>query len=252
MTDYLEEVLEEETEDREEFRPRRAVVMASRRERPESEAEEKVKKERGPAPGRLRRKRDLLPGEIGDGLKERKQEKERETDQDGEEETREKTAEVAESGDEIVPQELMPKGRTAFLPTEETDRRGEEDIVFQTETDAFSRGVISAEDETVVGEEFAEAERMALYAGTGDAFSAADRAGVLSAWGESGRNEAAGFLLRALGRAGRIAGTVRGGTGTAVVTIPGENVPGSEPDVEALDRLVRQDARRYDGGFQLF
>ena len=93
---------------------------------------------------------------------------------------------------------------------------------------------------------------MALYAGMADAFSEPARAGVMPAWREGGREEAAAVLLRAIGRAGRVSRTVRGGLGTAVVTVPGENAPPSEPDMEALDRLVRQDARRYDGGFQLF
>ena len=253
MTDYLEEVLEEETEDREDFRPRRAVVRASRGERQEPLSDEREKNERGLASGHLTRRGALLPGENGDEQKKRVQDKERETDRGREGESREKTEKAAESEDGEVLPELMPGERTAALHTEETaQRREDRDMVPQTETEAFPTGVFSAENDTAAGEALAEAERMALYAELADAFSEPVRTGVIPAWGESGREEAAAVLLRALGRTGRVSRTVRGGLGTAVVTVPGENAPDSEPDVESLDRLVRLDARRYDGGFQLF
>ena len=253
MTDYLEEALEGETEDREKFRPRRAAVRASRRESREPETEESGKNERELASGILTRRRALVRGEIGNGLRKPEQEKEREPARDREEETREETEKAAGREDGDVLPELTPKTGADWLQAERAARGGEvRDTASQTVAEDFPADIISAKNENAVGEALAEAERMAFYAGMADASSESVRSDVTPAWGTGGREEAAGILLRALGRAGRVSRTVRGGIGTAVVTLPGETAPVPEPDVEALDLAVRRDARRYDGGFQLF
>lgn len=157
------------------------------------------------------------------------------------------------------------------------------------EGEARSAGFAGAEEEAVVTEEPAEADGSARYAGTGDIIpedlspardgrlpspegggreetaalllQGISRAGRIAGTArgsrpssppEDGREEAAAVLLRSISRAARVAGTGRGGGGTALVTLADADSPAREPDVEALDLAVQRDARRYDGGFQLF
>ena len=58
MTDYLEEVLEEETEDRKEFQPKRVVVRGPRRERPDVQEEDGAEGTKGRSDGPDRTLRD--------------------------------------------------------------------------------------------------------------------------------------------------------------------------------------------------
>lgn len=263
MTDYLEEVLEEETEDWKEFQPKRVVVRGPRRERPDVQEEDGAEgtKGRSDGPDREPKNRDLPMA-----------------DRAGEETTvfleRIKNSRRAIPGkDGILPEKGGPGSDLAAageVPEEAEEAGKEETGDFFTD---LVRGRILAVDETersalrqgeqdiyppdrektaAITEELAEAERLTRYGGTEDAYSETVPSGALSAWRESGREGAAGILLRALGRAGRVSRIVHGGSGTAVVTTPGETTPAWEPDMESLDRLVRLDARRYDGGFQLF
>ena len=127
--------------------------------------------------------------------------------------------------------------------------------LWEREAEELPPGFDAPEEGSKVTEDLETAERINGYAGTGDGNPgpmAPVRPGWMPAWDKSGREDASPALLLALDRAKRAARTVRNGTGTAVVTLPGEAASGWEPDAEALDRLVRLDARRYDGGFQLF
>lgn len=314
MTDYLEEVLEEETEDMETFRPRRAAVRdpgngqtdageengkmdhggaednfptagvlsdpagsvpAERREKTADPAksrtgkgtdgakeafpvraglpEDGTEEERALPPVFRMRRRAAVPAKEGKLQEKREKEADSEPERSGEEETRGKRERSGEEEDGDVPPELVTKQRAVSLRAVGMGQgREDQGTVLQLGATDLPEGFASVESEAAVPEELAEAERMAHYAGAGESFSSAVRDGTLSAWEESGREEAAGFLLRAIARAGRASRIVREGTGTAVVTLPGEGPSAPEPDVEALDRLVRQDARRYDGGFQLF
>lgn len=88
-------------------------------------------------------------------------------------------------------------------------------------------------------------------AGVGDAYPAGER------WADGGP-EAARALTKAaweLDQAVRIslAGLPAAARHTQVVTLepPGRGQNGSEDGLRRLDRLVRRDARRFDGGFQL-
>ena len=266
MTDYLEEVLEEETADREEFRPKRAVVRGSRKGKEERQTEEGAEwaermsdgPERTPLnrdfpmengaeeesalfPDLSRNRRKAVPGEDG-SIPEKGRRKR------GTESERAAEGQVPEGADEAAEEEGFFADLTA----------GRKPMMHVTERSAFGReeqetfSLAEAESVTPLAEELAEAERLTRFSETENALSESVRSGSLPVWEETGREGAAGILLRALGRAGRVSRVVRGGTGTAVVTLPGESAPGWEPDVESLDRLVRLDARRYDGGFQLF
>lgn len=69
-----------------------------------------------------------------------------------------------------------------------------------------------------------------------------------------GREPAAAALLEGLSRARRAAGYAAGpGGGAATLSVPQERISaGGGLELEALDRAVQRDARRYDGGFALF
>ena len=276
MTDYLEEVLEEETEDREEFRPKRVVVRGSRRERPDVQEEDGAEGTGriSSGPDRTLRDREIpmedraeeesallrdlsrnrwkaVPGENRSAPAKRRREREPEPERTMKGEAAEETGEAEKREDGEALLDLRMRRRAAVLQTAGRSRQ-EEDMVSLQEGKAPSEEFVPAEGESAVTEELAEAERLTRYGGTEDAYSETVPSGALSAWRESGREGAAGILLRALGRAGRVSRIVHGGAGTAVVTMPGEITPVWEPDMESLDRLVRLDARRYDGGFQLF
>ena len=65
--------------------------------------------------------------------------------------------------------------------------------------------------------------------------------------------EAAGVLLEALSRTGRSLRALRSGPGIMTGTLPEAGAGAAEePALEALDLAMQRDARRYDGGFQLY
>lgn len=88
-------------------------------------------------------------------------------------------------------------------------------------------------------------------AGVGDAYPAGER------WADGGPEAARALTesARELDQAVRIslAGLPAAERHTQVVTLepPGRGQNGSEDGLRRLDRLVRRDARRFDGGFQL-
>ena len=59
-------------------------------------------------------------------------------------------------------------------------------------------------------------------------------------------------LLDELSRAGQAAGAVRQQAKPLTVTLTGERPQAGTLDLQALDRAVQRDARRYDGGFPLY
>ena len=88
-------------------------------------------------------------------------------------------------------------------------------------------------------------------AGVGDAYPAGER------WADGGPEAARALTesARELDQAVRIslAGLPAAERHTQVMTLepPGRGQNGSEDGLRRLDRLVRRDARRFDGGFQL-
>ncbi len=79
-----------------------------------------------------------------------------------------------------------------------------------------------------------------------------------SSWGDwlprtEGETGAASALLGALARTARSVRAIRGSAGVMTVTLPPAERPANRGvDVEALDLAVQRDARRYDGGFELY
>ena len=79
-----------------------------------------------------------------------------------------------------------------------------------------------------------------------------------SPWGDwlprtEGETGAASALLGALARTARSVRAIRGSAGVMTVTLPPAERPANRGvDVEALDLAVQRDARRYDGGFELY
>ncbi len=79
-----------------------------------------------------------------------------------------------------------------------------------------------------------------------------------SPWGDwlprtEGETGAASALLGALARTARSVRAIRGSAGVMTVTLPpAERLANRGVDVEALDLAVQRDARRYDGGFELY
>ena len=65
--------------------------------------------------------------------------------------------------------------------------------------------------------------------------------------------EAAGLLLGAMAAAGRsVRALERSAPGIMTVTLPDAGPQSPGPDLEALDLAMQRDARRYDGGFELY
>ena len=304
MTDYLEEVLEEETEDREELRGRRTVVRRDRREMQEMSGEEGEElsflrsavsdmslrgadivtqdgkmEEKDLSPDFLMGRRTAGLQESGDPSENMQRDTVLNPEDSAERGIEQEPEEAEEEGEAGTIRDFLPGRRSEAFRAYKTARGAEAGAsALLTEADVFpggfdaekgkrglpedapagfemgtpSGGFEAEEDKSSVAEELVEAGRVVRYTGLTEAVSESDGSGALSVWGESGGEGAAGILLRALGRAGRVSRIVRGGSGTAVVTLPGETAPAWEPDVESLDRLVRLDARRYDGGFQLF
>lgn len=75
-----------------------------------------------------------------------------------------------------------------------------------------------------------------------------------SFWAEGGEAPRLGaeVLLTALARASLAAGQIRRGGHPLAAAEPGEFPRQEGLDLEAIDRAVRRDARRYDGGFPLY
>ena len=79
------------------------------------------------------------------------------------------------------------------------------------------------------------------------------RAGSPS-WVEEAADQRPGAvrLLAMLSRAAQAAGRVQQQGKPVTVTLTGENTRSGQMDLEAVDRAVQRDARRYDGGFPLY
>ena len=73
-------------------------------------------------------------------------------------------------------------------------------------------------------------------------------------WAEEAAGSLSGavHLLTGLRRAAWTAGAVRQQGKPLTVTLAGENARSGELDLHTIDRAVRRDARRYDGGFPLY
>lgn len=74
-----------------------------------------------------------------------------------------------------------------------------------------------------------------------------------TAWRESERKQTAkGALYAAMGRLGRVDRLAEGATRGQTLPLALPIQPGGTTGVEALDRAVQRDARRYDSGFSLY
>ena len=150
MTDYLEEVLEEETEDREEFRVRRTVVRRGRREMQELPGEEgedlpgvgsavsdialrgadivtqdRRKEENILFPSFSMRRRASVLWENGDPSEKMREETGLNPEDPAEREEEQESEKATEEEDAETVRELMPGRRSAVFRAEETARRGE-------------------------------------------------------------------------------------------------------------------------------
>ena len=79
------------------------------------------------------------------------------------------------------------------------------------------------------------------------------RGALSTAWRESERKQAAkGALYAAMGRLGRVNRLTEGAAREQALPLALPIQPGGTAGVEALDRAVQRDARRYDSGFSLY
>lgn len=109
------------------------------------------------------------------------------------------------------------------------------------------------EEGPAVGTRQEESGRDPVEKGGGHGEEEAGRGGSPSwAEGQTNRRTTGAALLSALTRTALAAGQIRQQGRPLAVTLAGEVPRAVGPDLEAMDRAVQRDARRYDGGFPLY
>jgi|GEM_PF-1426227 len=159
---------------------------------------------------------------------------------------------LAQVLEEEEQESLRIGGRRVAVRPGEREKPGEEGLPEVGGTD----GVQETEEETILRlPAETEVESPAAPAASEEEMTIPEEG--KTAWGDwlprtDGGTDAAAALLGSLRRAGRSVRAIRGGTGVMTVTLPEPGGQTAGPDVEELDRAIQRDARRYDGGFELF